>query len=103
MNVNNVIAIDQVQYDLDDGEAFYNLSEPGVGTYFRDCLISDIESLVLYAGIHSKHNGFYRMLSKRFPYAIYYDIKDVTAIVVAVLDMRRNPAWLKRKTQKRSL
>ena len=35
MNVNNVIAIDQVQYDLDDGEAFYNLSEPGVGSYFR--------------------------------------------------------------------
>lgn len=68
MNVNNVIAIDQVKYDLDAGEEFYNLSEPGIGAYFRDCLISDIESLVLYAGIHSEHNGFHRMLSKRFPY-----------------------------------
>ena len=73
---------------------FYDLNENGVGTYFYDCLLSDIESLLLYAGIHSKHLGYYRMMSKRFPFAIYYCVQKETAIVVAVLDMRRDPSWI---------
>jgi hypothetical protein len=43
--------------------------------------LSDIESLVIFAGIHRKEFGFYRMLSKRFPYAIYYDVNDDVASV----------------------
>ena len=33
------------------------------------------------------------MLAKRFPYAIYYEIKDEIAYVVAVLPMRRDPLY----------
>jgi hypothetical protein len=42
------------------------------------------------------------MLAKRFPYAIYYEIVDDIAYVVAVLPMRRNPAWIKKKMKARS-
>ncbi len=51
-------------------------------------------SLVIYAGVHGKQFGFYRMLSKRFPYATYYEVKREVAYVVAVLPMRRSPAWI---------
>jgi hypothetical protein len=91
MNVKDVIAIEEVKTDLDNGEDFYEAQAFGIGSYFRDCIIADIESLILYAGIHSKHLGYYRMLAKKFPYAIYYDIQGAIAIVVAVLDMRRKP------------
>ncbi len=64
---------------------------------FFDSIVSDIESLSLYAGIHSKRFGLYRMLSKRFPFAIYYDVIETTAVVIAVLDARSNPAWIRRK------
>lgn len=57
--------------DLNEGKAFYDLKELGVGEYFWDSLISDIESLIIYAGIHKKQFGMYQMLAKRFPYAIY--------------------------------
>jgi hypothetical protein len=40
--------------DMDEGKNFYNLREFGVGEYFWDSLISDIESLIIYAGIHKK-------------------------------------------------
>lgn len=60
-----------------------------------------MESLWLYAGVHSKHECLYRMLSKTLPYAIYYDIIDRTAIIVAVLDMRRNPDILNKKLSMR--
>lgn len=63
MYVKDVIAIEEVNCDLIDGENFYELQGSGLGAYFRDCLVSDIESLKLYAGIHSKRFGFYRMFS----------------------------------------
>ncbi len=78
--------------DLDAGRDFYDLQEPGVGDYFQDCLFSDIESLVLYGGIHKKIIGYHRLLSKRFPYAIYYRINYPDSIVIhRVLDCRRDP------------
>ena len=97
MNIKDVIAIEEVKDDFDMGERFYENQAFGLGPYFRDCLLSDIESLRLYAGIHSKHFGIYRMLSKKFPYAIYYDIQNAFAIVIAVLDMRRNPTFIRTK------
>ena len=95
MNVDDVIVLKQVKDDLKNGKDFFNLNKAGIGDYFIDSIISDIMSLKLYAGIHSKIFGLYRMLSKRFPYAIYYDIKDIKAIVIAVLDLRRNPSWIR--------
>ena len=101
MNITDILAIEEVKGDLDDGEEFYDSQEIGIGAYFRDCIISDIESLRLYAGVHEKHFGLHRMLSAKFPYAIYYDIQDDVAIIIAVLDMRRNPVWTNREIQSR--
>lgn len=58
MNIKDILAIEEVKGDLDDGEEFYDSQENGIGTYFRDCIISDIESLRLYAGVHAKHFDF---------------------------------------------
>ena len=91
MNINNIIVLEDVSIDLEVSEKFYENQSQGLGEYFRDSIISDIESLWLYAGIHSRVFGLYRLLSKRFPYGIYYEIKENTVIVVAVLDLRKNP------------
>ena len=77
--------------DLHDARMFYEAQGEGVGDYFFDTLFSDIDSLVLYAGTHPEVNGFYRLLSRRFPYAVYYKIDGDTIIVWRVLDLRRNP------------
>ena len=53
--------------DLAGGKDFYDHQEIGVGDYFQDCLFSDIDSLVLYAGIHRQVFGFHRLLSKTSP------------------------------------
>jgi hypothetical protein len=64
---------------------------------FFDSILADIESLKLYAGIHSRYFGLYRMLSKRLPFAIYYDIVETTVVVIAVVDSRRKPTWIRKK------
>ncbi len=73
MRIEDVILLKEVANDLNDGKAFYDHREPGVGDYFYDSLVADIESLIIYAGIHNKRYGLHRMLAKRFPYAIYYE------------------------------
>lgn len=84
--------------DLLDGYQFYEKQTEGLGSYFLDTLFSDIDSLKVYAGIHSLYlNRYHRLLSKRFPFAIYYRIENDTVFIYAVLDCRRNPAWAKNR------
>jgi plasmid stabilization system protein ParE len=83
--------------DLYEGRLFYEKQGEGVGEYFFDSLFSDIDSLTLYGGIHPKVFGYHRMLSKRFPYAIYYKVEGESIVVVwRVLDLRRNPRKIRR-------
>jgi hypothetical protein len=83
--------------DLAHGFDFYERQQKGLGDYFLESLFSDIESLRLFAGIHIKVFGFHRTLSKRFPYAIYYDVEGSTFRVWAVLDCRRDPVFIRRR------
>ena len=52
MKIREVIISDESIADLDAGKAFYNSREMGVGDYFIDCLIADLEGLSFFAGIH---------------------------------------------------
>ena len=84
--------------DLIDGYNFYEKQLEGLGDYFLDTLFSDIDSLQLYAGIHSIHfKVYFRLLSKRFPFAVYYKIGNNIVYIYAVLDTRSNPAWVRKR------
>ena len=96
-----VVILDDAAEDVESGRRFYESSEPGIGDYFEESILSDLDSLMLYAGIHRLHFGFHRMLSKRFPFGIYYEVERETAYVYAILDMRREPLWIRRELRKR--
>ena len=89
--------LDEAQEDLTQGFHFYESREPGLGSYFIDCLFSDIDSLLIYAGVHQVVNDYHRCLSKRFPFAIYYSVEKQLVLVHAVHDCRRNPSWIRRR------
>ena len=55
MRLKDVVALKEVVDDLDDGKAFYEQNESNLGQYFWDGMLADIESLVIYAGVHSQH------------------------------------------------
>ncbi len=86
--------------DLEEGYRFYESQADGLGTYFLDTLYSDIDSLAYFAGMHRVVFGYHRLLSKRFPFAVYYRVANDDAIVFAVLDCRRNPSWIREKLSK---
>lgn len=78
--------------DIQFGQGFYEKQQEGLGAYFLDSLFSDIDALLLYAGIHQQFFGYYRALSKRFPYAIYYKVNGQAIQVWRVLDCRQKPS-----------
>ena len=81
--------------DLNEGFWFYEAQESGLGDYFSSCLRGDIEGLKVSGGIHRLiHRDYRRILSRVFPYAIYYTFKSDTVTVWAVIDCRRDPDWI---------
>jgi len=49
--------------DLHAGRIFYESRAQFIGTFFLDSLLSDINSLSLFAGIQTKFQGYYRLLA----------------------------------------
>jgi hypothetical protein len=46
------------------------------------------------------HRKYRRMLAHRFPFAIFYQVKENTVFIHAVVDCRRNPAWIRERLRK---
>jgi len=91
-----IVILDAAKQDLIQGFHFYEEQGTGLGTYFLTNLYADIESLRIYAGIHTKpYRGYYRLLSSRFPFAVFYKMEERTIFIYAVLDCRRSPAWIR--------
>jgi len=86
--------------DLVEGRLFYERQgDRALGSYFFDSLLSDIDSLTLYAAVHRQVDGFYRLLSQRFPYAIYYQIVSDGVEIFRVLDCRRDPETIQEELE----
>ena len=94
----NIKILKSAKKDLKEGFHFYELQQKGLGSYFLESLSSDIESLKLFAGIHGIYfNKYHRLLSKRFPFAIYYQVEGNEVRIYAIIDCRTNPAWIRER------
>jgi hypothetical protein len=90
-----VTILPSAREDLANGAEFYESQLEGLGRHFLEALFAEIDNLKTYAGIHPIVFGYYRLLSRRFPYAIYYSIDADAGIIKAVLDCRRDPDWIR--------
>lgn len=90
----NIQILSDAQTDLLNGFYFYENQQIGLGDYFYDSVFADIDSLILFAGIHKQINGFYQKLATKFPFVIYYKIVGECVQVFAVLDARKSPTWI---------
>ncbi len=93
----NIVILPAAFEDLAQGYDFYENQQEGLGEYFQESLFSDIESLKIFAGIHVIKNNYHRLLSDRFPFAVYYTKENNTVKIQAVLDCRKDPKWIKKK------
>jgi hypothetical protein len=64
--------------DIAEGCDFYGDIDPNLATYFHDSISSDIDSLLLYAGVHAKVDGWHYTFASRFPFVIWYGIITIS-------------------------
>ena len=87
---------DDALHDLNEGFVFYEAQQAGLGDYFVACLRADIEGLRLTAGVHRVvYRDYRRLLSRVFPYGIFYTRVAEDVVVWAVTDLRRDPEWIR--------
>ncbi len=53
-----VVILEDAAEDLESGAQFYESCATGVGDYFLDSILSDLDSLILFAGVHPIYFGF---------------------------------------------
>ena len=83
--------------DLNEGFLFYEKQASGIGDYFSSSLRADIEELKITGGAHRvTFRQFHRSLSRIFPYGIFYTVKNESVIIYAVVDLRRDPEFIRR-------
>jgi hypothetical protein len=87
------------QDDLLAAYWFYEHQQAGIGAYFLNSLYADIDALQISAGVHVKvqPSGAFRSWGSLFPFAIYDWLEGKQATVMAVLDTRRSPEWLRER------
>jgi plasmid stabilization system protein ParE len=96
-----VVMLEEALSDLEEAKEFYERLEKGIGNYFIEGLLADLTGLEKLHGIHSRHFGCFRALSARFPFGIYYLEDREQVRVIAVLDLRRNPNWIRTEVSRR--
>jgi hypothetical protein len=55
-----------------------------------------------YSVIAAEHFGCYRQISKRFPFAVYYELEEQRVVVTPILDMRKKPNTIRNLVLERS-
>lgn len=89
--------LETAKEDLRNAWRFYEQQSSGLGDYFLDSVQADLRSLTVFAGVHERVTDYFRMLCKRFPFAVYYVIEDRRVDIYAILDCRREPQWIARR------
>lgn len=84
---------------LNSGFRFYERKESGLGEHFKRTLLGEIEGLEITAGIHRVVYGHHRLISRTFPFAVYYKADPGQVTVWAVIDCRRNPEWIRNQLE----
>jgi len=72
----NLEILKEAEVDILEGFHFYELQQSGIGKYFLDSIFSDIDFIKISAGVHPLEDGHHKILSKEFPFAIYYTLND---------------------------
>lgn len=97
-----VVILPRAAEDIEAGRDFYDRIDPGVGGYFLDCILADLDQLSRLHGFHRMQFGFHRVLSERFPFGIYYREQAENVQVFAILDLRMEPTWIREELEERN-
>jgi plasmid stabilization system protein ParE len=78
--------------DVAGAIAFYNAQEPGLGAEFAAEVRKTIERILQFPNAWTSVSRRVRRCQvNRFPYGVFYSLKNDTVVVIAVLHSHREP------------
>ena len=84
---------------MEDAARWYERQNEGLGDEFLDEVLETFDAIsenpYLYAVVHRKTR---KVLTNRFPFAIYYRIEEDSVVVLAVMHGSRHPKRWKERT-----
>ena len=82
------------EQELNDAARYYELESPRLGAAFLTEVPRCCDGIVEYpeAG-HIVHGSIRRRLVRRFPYAILYSTRPGVVRVLAIMNLKRRPAY----------
>ena len=92
----------EVEEDLVTGYEWYEYQAPGLGDDFLQMFYASIDKISLNPlSYPDVYHGVRRCLLKRFPYAIYFHIRDNDVIIFGLFHCARNPHFVRKKLRNR--
>ncbi|MFH1215875.1 MAG: type II toxin-antitoxin system RelE/ParE family toxin [Pseudomonadota bacterium] len=86
---------DRARLDLEIAFRWYENQRHGLGFEFLDCVEAALHTVLQMPKLYAKHHeSFRRVLTRRFPFSIFYTIEKKEIIVHAIFDNRQDPAQL---------
>jgi len=87
-----------VEADVEAAFEWYEGEEPGLGFEFLEELRAAYHRILDHPfGYQVLRFGIRRVLTRRFPYAVYFSVEGETIVIVAVVSTARDPAkWQRR-------
>ena len=87
-----------VEVDVEAAFDWYEGEEPGLGFEFLEELRAAYHRILDHPfGYQDLRFGIRRVLTRRFPYAVYFSVEGETIVIVAVVSSARDPAeWQRR-------
>jgi plasmid stabilization system protein ParE len=99
--VKPVVVLAEAAEDLESAREFYEAISAGLGDHCVALLLADLPKLAVHHGIHPAHFGSRRLLASRLPFGIYYIESTSEVQVIAILDLRRKPSWIRHQLRER--
>jgi plasmid stabilization system protein ParE len=95
----SIIVLPQAADEFEDGVAYYEDRQPGLGRRFRDEVDRHIGWIATHSEIPRLRSGGYRRVNlKIFPYYIAYVQIGETVWILAIAHAHREPEyWIERK------
>ena len=92
----------EVEEDVIGGYVWYETKSPGLGEEFLRIFYACVGEIPRNPQLYPKvHNAFRRRLLRRFPYAIYFMMKDDQIIVFGLFHCARDPRTIRVKLRDR--
>ncbi len=94
----DIVFAPEVADDLGESYQWYESCRPGLGEEFLNCVEASLEQIRRMPQTSSPLHGTYRRrLTRRFPFAIFYDYDSKQIVVYAIFHASRHPdKWKER-------